>query len=274
MVSPRGGKSAIVFGVEWMGIMKRSEISRAGKGILKKARHAARASKIWYRYINQPDEPYRYIFHHLPKCGGTSAVDALSHWFVYIKDYPPAWADVDNPDAYRRFCSTPQNLEKLHHYHLLCGHYHLAGSFLEERYPQCLKGERYRLITFVRHPLEVQLSLYYYEIRKKRLDSGESLESRLLLRNNYLASVIPCDEANYQEILDRYFFIGLVEKYQESFDRLATLLNEPSARLGVFNTSTRDKRGLSRDFISEFEENNYLDYQIYDYAKKLLENRS
>jgi len=253
-----------------MRIMKTSEIPAIGKGLLKKARHVGNASKVWCKNVKQFDKPYRYIFHHLPKCGGTSAFDSLSNWFICIKDYPPAWGDIDDPIAYEHFCNTPKNLEKLRHYHIVCGHYHLEGSFLHERYPQCLDNGRYRLITFIRHPLEVQLSLYYYESRKKRLDSGASLEKRMLLRSNYLASVLPCDESNYQEVLDRYFFIGLVEEYQESFDKLAALLKAPRVRLGMLNKSVRENRGLSRDFLSEFEESNSLDYKIYDYAKRIL----
>lgn len=241
------------------------------KKITKKARHLLRASRIWLMNINQSENSEAYIFHHIPKCGGTSAVDALSQWFIYIKDYPPPWGDVENPQAYQRFCQSPKNLANLRHFHILCGHYHLPGSFLFERYPECLQDKRYRLITFLRHPLEIQLSLHYYELRKKRIDDCESLEKRLLLRKNYLASVIPCDESNYQEVLNRYYFIGLVEEFQQSFNRLADLLNKPRVDLDILNQSSRKKYNLSPDLLAEFEEANRLDYQIYNYGKMLYE---
>jgi len=254
-----------------MSLSKGNQLAGVEKKVTKKAKHILRASKIWWMHFYQPDEPYRYIFHHIPKCGGTSALDALTHWFICIKDYPPAWGNLDKPQAYQRFCQNPKNLEKLHQYHILCGHYHLPGSFLFERYPQCLQEDRYRLITFLRDPLQVQLSLHYYELRNQRIDEQLSLEKRLLERTNYLASVIPCDESNYQEILNRYLFIGLVEEFQESFDRLADLLNKPRINLDVLNQSPRKNKKFSPGFVSEFEQLNQLDYKIYNYGKMLYE---
>jgi hypothetical protein len=252
-----------------MSLSKGNQLAGVEKKVTKKAKHILRASKIWWMHFYQPDEPYRYIFHHIPKCGGTSALDALTHWFICIKDYPPAWGNLDNPQAYQRFCQNPKNFKKLHHNHILCGHYHLPGSFIFERYPQCFKEDKYRLITFLRHPLQVQLSLHYYELRNQRNSSHNSIEKRLLERQNYLASVIPCNKSNYQEILNCYFFIGLVEEFQESFDRLADLLDKPRIELSILNQSPRKEKKLSQEFISEFKELNQLDFKIYNYVKML-----
>ena len=103
---------------------------------------------------------------------------------------------------------------------------------------------------------------------------NESLEKRLLLRKNYMAERIPCDHSNYSKILERYFFIGLVERYQESFDKLGDLIGKPRVKLKVFNKILRPKIQLSDEFISEFKELNHLDYQIYDYGKKFYENNA
>jgi len=259
-----------------MVLMSNTQLTDVQKKINKKARHILRASKIWMMEFSQPQQPYRYIFHHIPKCAGTSAFDALTHWFICIKDYPPpwAWGNEDDPQAYEKFCNRPKNLANLCHYHILSGHYHLPGSFIHERYPSFLEQESYRLITFLRHPLQVQISLHYYEIRMKRISPQEPLEKHLLTRNNYLATVIPCNESNYKDVLNRYFFIGLVENYQESFEKLAALLKKPRIQVDNLNQSPRSRQRLSPGFLSEFEESNRLDYQIYNYAKTLYQQNA
>ena len=125
-----------------------------------KLRQFILSPKIWLTHLFSAEEPYCYIFHHIPKCGGNSAVQALTNWFLLVKDYPRSWSNIDNSNLYKRYCDNPKDLDKLKYYHLLTGHYHLENSFLHQRYPLCLTDKRYRLFTFLRDPLELQLSLY------------------------------------------------------------------------------------------------------------------
>ena len=243
-------------------------INTIGRKIDKKIRRVFRSQKIWFKNLPHPKRSIQYIFHHIPKCAGTSAVDALSNWFIIIKDYSKGWRGIDNPRKYKNFCDNPIKIDKLRNYHLLVGHYPLEGSFLYQRYPKIIEDTRFKIFTFIRDPLELQISLYYYEIRNKRIPPNEFLEKRLLLRKNYIAARMPCDEFNYQEKLDRYFFIGLVERYQESFNSLAELIKKPYIKLKVYNNAFKSPMKLSENFISEFKEVNKLDYQIYNYVKK------
>ena len=100
-----------------------------------------------------------------------------------------------------------------------------------------------------------------------------SLEKHLLNCNNFLATSFGCDDSNYQEILDHYFFIGIFENYQQSFDRLATLLQKPKVQLKKRNISKYTPYNLTDQVIAEFKEKNQLDYRIYNYCKKVYEEK-
>ena len=155
---------------------------------------------------------------------------------------------------------------------MVVGHYHLDKSHLNQRYPQW-KNQGYRLFTFFRDPLDLQISLYYYEILNGRIPAGEPMKERLLLRNNYMAFSLQCNENNYLEILEQYFFIGIMEKYQQSFDLLSKMLGKPPVKLKTYNRSSRGQYDLSADFIDEFKAKNKLDYQIYNYGKQFIDRQ-
>ena len=122
-----------------------------------------------------------YIFHHIPKCGGTSVNKVLNHWFLIIRDYrsPLSLNYKDKID-----------LNNLRSCHCLCGHFELNGYHIHQRYPQAIEEERYRIITFVRDPLQIQLSLYRYE-RKRNTPIAKNIEEHLFLRPNYLSNRLP-----------------------------------------------------------------------------------
>ena len=245
-----------------------------GKKIDKKLRHYSRMPKTWIKYqLDQTNNSERYIFHHMPKCAGTSAVDALTNWFIVLKDYPVGWSIRDNPGAYQEYCNNPKNLDQIKPYQILVGHYLAEQSFLDQRYPNW-EDKGYRVFTFLRDPLELRISLYYYEIRNNRISADEPLEKQLLQhKRNYIAGLLPCKDSNYLEVLERYFFIGIVEKYQESFDLLSKLVDKPPIELKTYNISPRKNLKLSDETISEFKEINQLDYKIYDYGKSFYEKK-
>lgn len=242
------------------------------KKIDKKLRQYSRIPGIWAEYqLGQSNNNKRYIFHHMPKCAGTSAVDALTKYFVVLKDYPVGWSRVDNPNAYQEYCNNPKNLDKIKPYQILVGHYLAEQSFFHQRYPNW-QEKGYQVFTFLRDPLELRTSLYYYEIRNNRISADEPLENQLLQhKKNYMAGLLPCDDSNYLEVLKRYFFIGIVEKYQESFDKLSELIDKPPITLKTYNQSKRKNTKLSAETISEFKEINQLDYKIYNYGKAFYE---
>lgn len=234
----------------------------------KKIRHLYRRPSVWLKHQTSSEKStQRFIFHHIPKCAGTSAVDALTHWFIVHRDYAPGWSESSDLEAYQAFCDNPMDLAKFKPYDMLVGHFHVNKTYLHQRYPDW-KSEGFKLVTFVREPLALQLSQYKYEIKMQRMSADKNLEHRLMLRPNWIAERFPCTEDNYIDVLDQYAFIGTMDDYQAAFNRLAKLVGKPPVDLKTYNTTQNQSFNLSEEFISEFKEVNALDYKIYEYAQK------
>ena len=211
-----------------------------------------------------------YIFHHIPKCAGTSTIFALRHWFFIVKDY---WSSY-YPEEVPYFIQHPVKLRFLRSYNCLCGHFDLPETHLDKRYREVLHNQKFKIFTFIRDPLELKISLYHFE-KKRGNREGISLAQHLLERTNFIASVLNCTLDNYQGVLDRYFFIGISEYLQSSMDKLAVMCNKRKVKLFVLNKSQRDAKlsDIPLALINQFKTKNQLDYRIYEYClKKFREN--
>lgn len=137
---------------------------------------------------------------------------------------------------------------------------------MSRRYPDVIENQsKYFLFTFLRDPLQMNISLYFYWLKmKKSLDF--SLEEHLINNPNYLSRCLGVTIDNYQQTIDRYNFIGFVDNYQDSLDLLAKSLNKKMFQAPKLNTSPRHKN-LDRDVIRVFMSLNQLDYNVFDYAK-------
>lgn len=210
-----------------------------------------------------------YIFHHLPKTGGRSLRIALANWFITVQDYAPPY----NSPEYSRYERDKINLNRLKPYNCLIGHYNTKHQYLQHRYPQIFDNKtRYRVFSFVRDPFEMVVSNYYY--RKKTGRKCEAtLEKHLVKKQLYLASLLQCNSENYKTTIDQYFFIGILEKAQESLDILADLINRPKIKYPHINLSKRNSEfeNLSKELIEAFKVENHLDFLIYEYCVQKLE---
>jgi len=208
----------------------------------------------------------RFVFHHLPKTGGVSVRRGLAYWFCRFPDYRPRTDPGDFLSP--RITPDPVDLTRLRAWDCLVGHFDEPGIYLHERYPEVLRSREWFLFTFVRHPLQLQLSLYSWE-KKKGKDFGiHELQEELLKRPNYLAHRIPCDESDWESVLRRYDFVGTTGDLQGSMDRLADLLDVPYVEMLHLNRS-RSRADIPRfedGFLEEFERRNGVDYAIYGYA--------
>jgi len=123
---------------------------------------------------------------------------ALSNWFYILTDYRPS---ITENEEIKKYMINGIDITRLKTKHCLCGHFEVEGNFLHQRYPEALmEATRYKIFTFVRDPLEVMISLYYYE-RKNNSNLNRTLEEYLIQRgNNYIASRFPCNEENYRQV--------------------------------------------------------------------------
>jgi hypothetical protein len=209
-----------------------------------------------------PRDPV-HVFHHIPKCGGTSINRVLQRWFVPVKDYRSGW-ESEYP--------APKKLSRLRSAHCLCGHFELSGNLLFERYPEVFRSDRFRVFTFVRDPLQLRLSLVSFEDLNNQPSQG-TLEERVLSSPNYLAARFGANAENFRERLHPYWFIGVIEEGQVGLDVLGRMAGKHQRQLPWTNQSTGVKtRGGAREVSEEFSETfrklNALDYQIYDHCNE------
>lgn len=213
-----------------------------------------------------------YFFHHLIKCGGSSIGAVLEKWFQFENDL---YDKVDGTLGYdydgnvNKFKKYKFNLENISSDTCIRGHFQHEGIFIDQRYPEIFKRpNEFKVFTFVREPMNVLYSLYYFGKKRDYDYQTISLKTYLKTTKNFLAYLLNCDDSNYKEILDRYFFIGIVDRMQESFDKFASIIGKRKITVPVFNTTEKDSQiaELTPEFIAEIKKQNELDYKIYNYC--------
>jgi len=211
------------------------------------------------------------IFHHMPKCGGTALRQVLAEWFFLKGDYTTDAQSFGHEPVDPPFDLQPLFTPVQGKHRCLCSHFECESNHLHIRYPEVFSNRRrYFVFSFVREPLELAMSLYYFGAKVGQLDPQTySLQRWIDEHCNYMANRFPCTHENYREVLDRYSFIGLQEEMSSSLEKLAIMLGREPFPVPQVNLSPRDQQpnGLQEEVIARFKARNALDYAIYNYAR-------
>ncbi len=206
-----------------------------------------------------------YVFHHFIKCGGTTVTEVLRYWFKIVNDH---FVAIDELEDYKH---RRIDLKSLRAGDCVVGHYAVEGTYLFERYPELLEDpERFRIITFLRDPLEFCLSFYFYSKKEGRMT--QNLKEFLKSNSNLIAYYFPC-YYDCREVMNRYYFIGIAERMDESLGKLAAMVNKVLPEIRLLNKTERDEEaGIVDDGLREwFRDRNRIDYRIYEYACRRLD---
>ncbi|MFC0012017.1 glycosyltransferase [Devosia nitrariae] len=211
---------------------------------------------------DDPTKPitYRYLFHHMPKTAGTSTRQVFQAWFRWVhNDYRKGWIAGPLPDRLDLSDVGPDDL--------IMGHFELPQLRLRRRYPEIWSGPEWRLFSIVRDPLELALSNYFFA-HKRRADDPTfkpTTLSRHLRRKGQSAFCLHfgCSEKTWRKTIDRYWFIGTMERLEESLAYVADTLGKPLPEIPHENATERPVCPDPED-VEIFAKLNALDYEIYN----------
>lgn len=211
-----------------------------------------------------------YLFHHMPKCGGTSFVDFLRSIFRVHPDYVGA-DHVQQPERFEAFKRAPRDLTQLKATDCIVGHYNLRGIKLDERYPD-LELLPHRKFSILREPIEAAASGIRYGIKQGWLAAETSEDEhveRIFRRANYFANTFGIsDPSQVDQVFKKYWFIAPLDRIQHAVKILETETQKIGKPLEIRNQTSRDHRiELPQWAIDDFRNRSELDYMLYDRAQ-------
>ena len=240
----------------------------------------------------------RVVFHHLPKCGGTSVSRALRLWYLL------SYAGFPSDPTYRAMEALYPDRDEVwirkamldfREKQLLCFLFDdircIAGHvpFCETAYN--LFKERYNFITTLRDPVSLIMSLFFYDATSSedrwRFDGNieaflETPRAALFgtVYAHFFSGLPPdCDPQSRAVVerakanLGKFAVVGLVEDMTNFERRLRDILGI-RLRIGHRNKARVNDgervRVVTDDVRRKIEELSTVNLEIYDYARRHL----
>ena len=214
------------------------------------------------------DKKIKYAFLHIPKTAGTTFNYILKKHFG--KEYKPFYPLMDDKDrqAYLEPVIRASNARCVASHAL-----YIDG--LDRQY-----------ITFLRDPVKMNVSLYYFVKKSKPWDEwSENVKKSTLsefidkfmahnTQTRWISSVFDDEECTEKSLaiakdrLDKMCFVGIVERFDESLLAFFKKLDwEPVYYLKKNVGKYSDK--ISPEIEKSIKEKNHLDMELYVYAEKI-----
>jgi hypothetical protein len=234
-----------------------------------------------------------FVFHHIPKTAGTSFMAVVHNWFHVFSDYEGLYK------SRHEFRMHPVDLDLLSASSVLAGHWNTAISTIDLRYPALKGNPRFQFFSFLRDPLEMNISMFNYRWKMDPADCRkhkryDNLSNYLASTNNVVSKLMGCDPVNFKKVLERYYFIGITERMEDSIvlykkktldmlrifpdssmakRQICIIENKPDIQQQRLNVVSRqqDKDIIPEDELKDFKRRNALDYILYESAIKKLE---
>ncbi len=224
--------------------------------------------------IYDPEKPLISI--HIPKAGGTSFRSVLQHWF--------------GDKLFFHYFDEPKNKmpEKHELLPMSCihGHFNSSRSFGIMHYYPIVD----QFITILRDPFEILVSRYYFQKKRdkagvlfrdgkplKLADDVNAFLENEIYNPDYAPNIlnffpVPLTRSNYKKVIEKYFiFIIFIDQFQSGIDKLAKLLNFSPVKVSFENVSERFGQ-VDPSFRKKFMDSHELEYEVYNYARKIFIN--
>lgn len=209
-----------------------------------------------------------YMFHHIPKCGGTSFNRFLDSVFNVTMDYHNAGGPKANPALFERYLTNPVDLLALNENDCICGHFNLEGIFLHQRYPH-LEKLQHRKFSVIREPFETAKSGVYFNVKRGVFDamSPDAIGKKILGRANIMAKTLGITSVGeIDKVLDRYWFIAPLDQIETAARIIEQVTKRSGKSVEHVNTTQKPDHSLDEKLEAKFRERSSLDCAIYERA--------